>query len=99
MNADYAHLLDRPLALDWMLFGQFLKREISARGATLEEVGRETRLSRATVSRASTGYAVSLEALMKLCIWADLNPFELLRPADRRPEEYIGDRAQRGCFT
>jgi transcriptional regulator with XRE-family HTH domain len=99
MNADYAHLLGRPLVLDWSVFGDALRAVMRMRRMTLEAVGRETRLSRATISRASTGHAVSLEALMKLCIWADLNPFELLRPADRRPEEYIDDRAQRGCFT
>ena len=99
MNADYAHLLDRPIAIDWALFARALRCEMRKRGMTQTQVEKEARLSRATVSRASTGMPISTASLFKLCIWADLNPFELLRAADRTPEEYIGEAGQMGCFT
>lgn len=103
MNADFAHLLTRPQTVDWQALGAALKAEIRARGLTLQQVSDEARLSRATISRASIGHSVSLDALLVLCIWADLNPFELLRPFDRSPAEYIHPRtaggASRGCFT
>ena len=103
MNADFAHLLARPQTVDWQAFGAALKAEIRARGLTLQQVSDEVRLSRATISRASIGHAVSLDALLVLCIWADLNPFELLRPCDRSPAEYILPNTMVGtvrrCFT
>lgn len=103
MNADYAHLLTRPQTVDWQALGAALKAEIRARGLTLQQVSDEVRLSRATISRASIGHAVSLDALLVLCIWADLNPFELLRPCDRSPAEYIHRNTMVGtvrrCFT
>jgi len=99
VNRDYAHVLTRPQALDWTSFGRALAAEIRLRGITLQQVADEVRLSRATISRASTGHEVGLVALLKLCVWCDLNPFELMRPDDRRPAEYVCPVAERGCFT
>ena len=48
MNADYAHLLDRPIAIDWALFARALRCEMRKRGMTQTQVEKEARLSRAT---------------------------------------------------
>jgi transcriptional regulator with XRE-family HTH domain len=99
MNRDYAHVLARPQAIDWLSFGRALQGEIRRRGLTLDQIAGEVRLSRATISRASTGHEIGPVALLKLCVWCDLNPFELLRPDDRSPAEYARAAVERRCFT
>lgn len=79
MNPDYAHLLEGAM-LDYRRLGAALKAVISARGVRLQDVQDQTRASRASVSRATAGIEISTGPLLLLCIWADLNPFELLRP-------------------
>lgn len=79
MNADYAHLLGGA-TLDYARLGAVLKAVIATRGCTLAEVQAQTRVSRASVSRATVGIEISTGPLLLLCIWADLNPFELFRP-------------------
>ena len=79
MNPDYAHLL-KGATLDYARLGLALKAVIQQRGCTLFEVQQQTRVSRASVSRATAGAEISTGPLLLLCIWADLNPFELLRP-------------------
>ncbi|WP_150526802.1 helix-turn-helix domain-containing protein [Roseibium sediminis] len=81
MNEDYAHVM-RDSVLDYGRLGLGLKAVIAARRVTLQIVQHETGLSRATVSRATTGHKITTAALLRLCIWADLNPFETLRPMD-----------------
>ena len=44
MNADYAHLLDRPIAIDWALFARALRCEMRKRGMTQTQVEKEARL-------------------------------------------------------
>lgn len=81
MNPDYAHLLTGA-TLDYERLGIALKSVIQARGCTLLDVQTQTRVSRASVSRATVGIEISTGPLLLLCIWADLNPFELLRPIE-----------------
>ncbi|WP_298958419.1 hypothetical protein [uncultured Roseibium sp.] len=81
MNPDYAHLLNGA-ELDYTRLGLALKAVIEARGCTLYQVQQQTRISRASVSRATAGIEISTGPLLLLCIWADLNPFELLRPME-----------------
>lgn len=78
MNSDYAHLL-KGAVLDYRRLGLALKAVIAARGVTLQQVQDQTRISRASVSRACVGIEITTGPLLLLCIWADLNPFELLR--------------------
>lgn len=80
MNPDYAHLLAHHCSLDYRSLGCALKAVIQQRGLTLQQVQDQTRVSRASVSRACAGMAIEIGPLLKLCIWADLNPFELLAP-------------------
>ncbi len=93
MNPDYAHLL-KGATLDYARLGLALKAVITHRGCTLLDVQRQTRVSRASVSRATAGIEISTGPLLLLCIWADLNPFELLRPLGEplSGEELAGDQ-------
>lgn len=79
MNDDYAHLLGGAV-LDYERLGKALKAVIRARGVTLADVENQTRVARPSVSRATAGVKIGTGPLLLLCIWADLNPFELLRP-------------------
>jgi hypothetical protein len=88
MNPDYAHLL-KGATLDYARLGLAIKAVIAERGCTLQDVQAQTRVSRASVSRATAGIEISTGPLLLLCIWADLNPFELLRPVEM-PEPATG---------
>jgi len=89
MNADYAGLLPLDLKLDYALLGRAVKAEILRRRLTLGEVQEEARVSRASVSRITTGFPVKIVPVLRLCIWLDLNPFELLQPMGDLPSEKL----------
>ncbi|WP_297842870.1 hypothetical protein [uncultured Roseibium sp.] len=93
MNEYYAHLL-QGATLDYARLGLAIKAVIQQRGCTLFDVESQTRVSRASVSRATNGFEISTGPLLLLCIWADLNPFELLRPLGEpnSQEELAGDQ-------
>jgi len=81
MNADYAHLL-QDARLNFARVGTALKAVMATRNMTLAEVASESRVSRATLSRVSNGFQVGTLEFLKICIWADLNPFEALCPLE-----------------
>ncbi|MEP0233436.1 hypothetical protein [Roseibium sp.] len=98
-NPDYAHLLNGA-CLDFKRLGLALKVVIAERGCTLAEVQQQTRVSRASVSRATVGIEISTGPLLLLCIWADLNPFELLQAIEMPDptEQSCGDTGEYRVF-
>jgi len=78
MNEDYAHLLLGGVCLNFARVGAALKAVMATRNMTLAEVASESGVSRATLSRVSNGFQVGTLEFLKICIWADLNPFEAL---------------------
>lgn len=82
MNPDYAHLLPGG-ELDHKLLGRLLTNDMRRRGHSFRKTGKLLGLDHHTVRTVAGGGKCSFATGLKVCVYLDLNPFELFRDVSR----------------
>ena len=82
MNEDYAHLLPRG-DVDYKLLGQLLTRAMRRRKHSFRKAGKVIGIDHHTVSIVAGGGRCNFGTGLKVCIYLDLNPLEILKDVSR----------------
>ncbi|MEO0955769.1 MAG: hypothetical protein AAFY12_12305 [Pseudomonadota bacterium] len=82
MNPDYAHLLPHGLA-DQKLLGRLLTNEMRRQNLSFRKVAKVVGVDHHTVRTLAGGGNCSFSTGLKICIFLDLNPFEIFRDVSR----------------
>ena len=63
----------------WRQFGRDLRRQRKTYGCSLREAGTDTGVNYSTMGRAERGMAMDAPGFIRLCDWAELDPFDYQR--------------------
>ena len=97
MNQDYAHVLPGG-RLNHLALGIALRHEMRLRRHSFRKAGRVIGVDDHTVKTVAGGGTCSFATGMKICIYLDLNPFELFVPVSREiaGSAVLSDEAEHG---